>query len=387
MVGRPALGTALVFATSGAVQASWMSRLPAVRDRLHISLADLGFALLAMGAGTLVSMPVAGRLCRRFGSRPVTWVSTVLGGAALIALGSTGTRALGLVLFGFGLACGAWDTAMNVQGVAVETVTREHHMPRFHGWWSAGTLIGAGAGVLGARAHVPLSVHFVVAALVCVPLCALGAVAFVDERLLPPVPNGKAARKAVGRRLLMIAALTLCGATVEGAASDWLAIYLRDVRDVSHAHAAAGYTVFVLAMAVGRFAAASAHNRIGRAATVRLGALLAMAGIVRSVLAPLPLVPYVGAVCWGLGICVVFPAALSASGQASGSSDAVAAITTVGYSAGLVAPPLIGALAQGVGLGPALLGLPVLAAVVVVLAPAVGHGPATQPATATGSGP
>jgi fucose permease len=365
-----------------------MSRLPAVRDRLHISLADLGFALLAMGAGSLVSMPTAGRLCRRYGSRWVTWISTGLACGALVGLGAaTAARWLGLVLFGFGLACGGWDTAMNVQGVAVEAVTRKHHMPRFHGWWSAGTLVGAGAGVLGARAHIPLSVHFVTAALICAPLCALGAAGFVDERLLPTVPNGRAARRAAGRRLLLIAALTLCGATVEGAASDWLAIYLRDVRAVSHAHAAAGYTVFVLAMAVGRFAAASAHNRIGRAATVRLGALLAAAGIALSVLAPLPLVPYLGAVLWGLGICVVFPAALSASGQASGSSDAVAAITTVGYSAGLVAPPLIGTLAQGVGLGPALLVLPVLAAVVIVLAPALGHGPAPRPATATGSGP
>jgi fucose permease len=362
-----------------------MSRLPAVRDRLHISLADLGFALLAMGAGSLISMPAAGRICRRYGSRWVTWVSTGLACGALVGLGvAADARWIAVVLFAFGLACGAWDTAMNVHGVAVETLTKKHQMPRFHGWWSAGTLVGAGAGVLGARAHVPLSVHFVVAALICAPLCALGAAAFVDERTASPptVADRQASRRATSRRLLLIAALTLCGATVEGAASDWLAIYLRDVRSVSHAHAAAGYTVFVMAMAVGRFAAASAHNRIGRAATVRLGALLAAGGIAMSVLAPLPLVPYLGAVCWGLGICVVFPAALSASGQASGSSDAVAAITTVGYSAGLVAPPLIGTLAQGVGLGPALLALPALAAVVVLLAPAVGHGPVPRAVTA-----
>src|SRR5207248_2988714 len=114
---------------------------------------------------------------------------------------------------------------------------------------------------------------------------------------------------------------------------------------------------------VGRFAAAGAHNRIGRAATVRLGALLAMAGIVLSVLAPPPLAPYVGAVCWGLGICVVFPAALSASGRRPNSSGAIATIATVGYTAGLVAPPLIGTIAQEVGLGPALLILPELAIV------------------------
>jgi fucose permease len=377
-VRRAELGTALVFAMSGAVQGSWMSRLPAVRDQLHLSLADLGLGLLALGAGSLVSMPATGRICRRVGSRRVAWVAGWSACGALVALGfAPSGRWLALVLFCFGLACGALDTAMNVQGVAVETLTKRHHLPRFHGWWSAGTLAGAGVGVLAARTHVPLSAHFLLAALVCGPLCALGVATFVDERAVPaPQLPTTAARRATGRRLLLIAVLTLCGAAVEGAASDWLAIYLKDVRAVSHAHAAIGYTLFVMAMAVGRFtAAAAAHDRIGRAGTVRLGALLAAVGIAASVLAPLPIVPYLGAVCWGLGICVVFPAALSASGQASGSSDAVAAITTVGYSAGLIAPPLIGPLAQRIGLGSALLALPALAAVIVVLAPALGAGP------------
>jgi fucose permease len=250
-------------------------------------------------------------------------------------------------------------------------------MPGFHGWWSAGTLLGAGVGVLAARLRVPLPAHFLAVALVAVPLAVLGVAAFVDERELPAPRylSRRAGRRAIGRRLVLIAVLTVCGTTIEGAASDWLAIYLRDVRDVSHAHAALGYTLFVLAMAVGRFAAAAAHERIGRAATVRVGAVLAGTGIAVSVLAPAAGVVYVGAALWGLGICVVFPAALSASGQASGSSEAVAVITTVGYSASLIAPPLIGTVAQRVGLGSTLLALPVLAAVVVLLAPVVGRGP------------
>ncbi len=387
---REELGTALVFTMSGVVQASWMSRLPAVRDRLHLSLADLGLALLVLGAGSLLSMPTAGRLCRWYGSRWVAWAGTGMACLALAGLGAVASaRWLVLVLFAFGVATGAWDTAMNVQGVAVEAVTGRHRMPVFHGCWSAGTLAGAGAGILAARLHLSLSRHFTAAGLVAAPLCALGVTTFVNERRLPPAAGRhaagrhSAAPRAASRRLVLIAVLTLCGATVEGAASDWLAIYLRDVRSATHAHAALGYTLFVMAMAAGRFAAARAHDRIGRAATVRAGALFAAAGIGICVLVPVPVTAYLGAVVWGLGICVVFPAALSASGHASGSSDAVAAITTVGYSASLVAPPLIGTLAQSVGLARALLVLPALAAVVVLLAPVVG--PGTEPATRSAS--
>ena len=382
-VRRAERGTALVFALSGAVQASWLARLPAVRDRLHLGLAALGLALLATGAGSLLAMLGAGWLCRRTGSRRVAWVATALACAALVALGFAASGPwLAVVLFGFGLATGAWDTAMNVQGVAVEKVSGRHRMPAFHGWWSAGTLAGAGGGVLAARLHAPLSAHFLVAGLVAAPLCALGAAGFVDERPLPPAEPDEVAGGAgrtVRHLLVLIAVVTLCGATVEGAANDWLALYLRDVRAASHAHAAFGYTLFVLAMAAGRFAAVGAHDRIGRAGTARAGALVATAGIVIVVAVPVPVAPYVGAVLWGLGICTVFPAALSATGQVSG-SHAVAAITTVGYSASLIAPPLIGTLAQRVGLGPALLVLPALAAVVVILAPVLGRGPARVPA-------
>src|SRR5437762_2068068 len=98
-VRRAERGTALVFALSGAVQASWLARLPAVRDRLHLGLAVLGLALLATGAGSLLAMLGAGWLCRRTGSRRVAWVATALACAALVALGfaASGPRPAGVL--------------------------------------------------------------------------------------------------------------------------------------------------------------------------------------------------------------------------------------------------------------------------------------------------
>ena len=49
---------------------------------------------------------------------------------------------------------------------------------------------------------------------------------------------------------------------------------------------------------------------------------------------------------------------------------AIAAVSTIGYGGFLLGPPLIGVLAEYVGFGPALLVLVVLAAGIVVLAPA-----------------
>jgi MFS family permease len=377
---RAASGTAMVFALSGVVQSSWMSRLPAVRDQLDAGLANLGLALLVMGIGSVLSMPLTGRLCARVGSRSVVSVSAVAACAVLVALGHvSSTATLMAVLFAFGLGCGAWDVAMNIQGAEVESQAGRHWMARFHGCWSAGTVLGAGLGVLAARHQVPTSVHFALVAVLAAPLCLAAAAFFVHDRLASIAPSPPGHGRRVPQRLVLIAVVMLCGATIEGAAGDWLAIFLRDVRDESHARAAAGYATFVAAMTIGRFTAGVVQHRIGRARTVRLGALLSGLGVGLAVLVSQPLVAEVGAACWGLGICAVFPAALSASRETPRHLDALAVMSTVGYGAGLVGPPLIGAAAQHLGLGLALLVLPALAVVVASTASALGDGPRRLP--------
>ena len=83
---RAALATALVFATNGFLLGSWVSRLPATRDRLGASVAELGLVLLGPGFGSLLSMPFSGRWCRRFGSRLVVAATTVAACTALVAV-------------------------------------------------------------------------------------------------------------------------------------------------------------------------------------------------------------------------------------------------------------------------------------------------------------
>ena len=99
--------------------------------------------------------------------------------------------------------------------------------------------------------------------------------------------------------------------------------------------------------------------------------MVSFAGVLLTVLGPGLASAYVGAALWALGVCLVFPAAVSAGGEAPyRPADAIAAVTTIGYG-GLLGPPLIGLLADRVGLGRALLVLLVLAAGIAALAPAV----------------
>ena len=409
---RAALATALVFATNGFLLGSWVARLPATRDRLGASAAELGLVLLAPGIGSLLSMPFSGRWCRRFGSRLVVAATTVVASSVLAALAVVPNLvALGAALFVWGAFYGSWDVAMNVHGSAVEQRAGREWMPRYHACWSVGGIAGAGLGALAAHAGTPLVLHFAAVAVACTVLVMVALRSFVEDRAqgaeatpagepgasqppdpVPGPPEGETSRtrdlapgavhspggarprrnRVLTGRLLLVGVVTLCATTLEGAAADWLALFLTDERGATASLAAFGYAVFAVAMAAGRFSGTAVAERLGRDGAVRVGGLVSFAGVLLTVLGPGLAAAYAGAALWALGVCLVFPAAVSAGGEAPDRpADAIAAVTTIGYGGFLLGPPLIGLLADRVGLGRALLVLLVLAAGIATLAPAV----------------
>jgi MFS family permease len=402
---RAALATALVFAVNGLLLATWVARIPATRDRLGASAAELGLVLLAPGVGSLLSMPFSGRWCRRFGSRLVVAATTVASSVVLVLLAVAPTLVgLGLALFVWGTFYGSWDVAMNVHGSAVEQRAGREWMPRYHACWSVGGIVGATLGALAAALDIPLILHFAAIAVACVSLVGFALRNFIEDRegrgareelvergtshRPTPVsgpPVGESSRspesgdgvvhsppRVLTGRLLVVGVVTLCATTVEGAAADWLALFLTDERGATASLAAFGYAVFAVAMAAGRFSGTAVAERLGRDGAVRAGGLVSFAGVLLTVVGPGLVSAYLGAALWALGVCLVFPAAVSAGGEAPyRPADAIAAVTTIGYGGFLLGPPLIGLLADQVGLGRALLVLLVLAGGIAVLAPAV----------------
>jgi len=356
-----------VFAISGATQASWMSRLPAILDRTHSDLVRLGLAFFLLGVGTLAAMMLTAPACDRYGGRRVLTVGFAVLLPALAALAFCRSPvALAFALLVMGIGGGVWEAGMNVQAYAFESGLQKHLMSGFHGWWSIGSMAGAGFGLAATRLAVPLAPYLVVVALLAGALGALALSYLDDGKVLRPDAD-RSRRRLPIRRLSAIGALLFCGALVEGAAGDWLAVYLNEVRRLSHSGAALGYTLFVTAMAAGRLTAERPHRHVGAVGVVRSGAVLAGVGIALVVLTTAGWWAFAGAFGWGIGICWAFPAALSAAGNIA-TASAVAMMTAVGYSASIFGPLAIGWLARAAGLGAALLILLPLVLVVALLA-------------------
>jgi MFS family permease len=379
---RPALITASVFLLNATMIATWVARLPATRDRLDLDARTIGLTLLMSGLGSLVAMPFIGKLAARWSSRPVIVVTALLCGSMLVAGAFTPNAVTtGAALFVFGAALGSWDVAMNIQGSYVDRRAGRDYMPRYHATWSLGAAVGAGVGALMAGAGVGVGIHFtVVAVSACVGSALLAAFCFLDDRepVQPPAaePSDDDEPQHRGpllsRRLVLIGVITLCGCLLEGAAADWIALYLTDERAATAELAALGYGMWATAMAVSRFSGTTLIERFGRVGAVRLAGAVVLVGVVATLAAPGVWGAMIGVLFWGAGVALVFPAAMSAGGETPGrAADGIATVSTIGYGGFLVGPPLIGLLAHEIGLGAALWVLPVLALGIVLLSPSV----------------
>src|SRR6185369_11988903 len=90
---RCALST--TFFLNGVVLASWVPHIPAVKARHALSDGQLGLILLSMAVGSVLALPLTGRLIGRFGSRRMT-ASAALGCCLTLPLPILGPP-LGLV--------------------------------------------------------------------------------------------------------------------------------------------------------------------------------------------------------------------------------------------------------------------------------------------------
>ncbi|MFJ4521743.1 MFS transporter [Streptomyces sp. NPDC088810] len=360
------------FALDGFLFAGWVVRIPDIKHQTHASAGALGLALLGVSAGAVLTMTLTGRLCRRYGSHPVTVVCMVVL-ACSVALPPLTHSApvLGAVLLLFGAAYGGVNVAFNSAAVDLVAALRRPIMPSFHAAFSLGGMVGAGVGGLVAGALSPTR-HLL--ALTVIGLLVTAVAGRTLLRHEPPVPPERTPGSAAtpdggpGRRgvVVVLGLVALCTAYGEGAMADWGALHLQQDLAATPGTAAAGYACFALAMTVGRLTGTALLARLGRARTVIAGGTVAAAGMLLGALAPSAWAALTGFAVTGLGLANLFPVAVERAGALAGPSG-VAVASTLGYGGMLLGPPAIGFMADWFSLPTALTSVAALAAVAAVI--------------------
>jgi MFS family permease len=337
----------LFFMLHGALSATWIVRIPDVKAQLGLSDGELGLALLGAPAGAITGQFLVGWLLGKYGSKPIT-VAMALTWCLLFPLPGLAPDMVGLlcVLFLYGLLSGGFDVAMNAQAAAVEQLYGRPIMAFFHGTWSVASLLAAATGGFLAGHGLPVELHFLATALI-----VLIGVAFTQGGLLAearPTTRERHAFVLLPRSLFGLGILAFCVLLVEGAISDWSAVYLRETLGSPPTEAALAYVVFSLLMTVGRLTGDYLTVRLGPTRIVRFGGLLTLTGLLLFLLSPLPLVAIGGCALIGAGIACPFPLVISAAARNTSLAPgrAISAMATVGYTGTLLGPPVIGVLAE-----------------------------------------
>lgn len=391
-VKRARYAVAAVFAVHGAVTGSFATRVPWIQEHAHVTAGWLGFALAFTAFGASCSMPLAGRITHRFGSRNALRGLIALWTMALILPSlAPNLVTLCLAMFTYGASAGMADVAMNALGVEIERLLGKSILSGLHGMWSAGALIGSAGGTLAAHLGSDARVHHLIAA---VTLTVLGVTAcrWVLD-IQPGVDEEAPPRFALPpKSALLIGTVGFCAVFAEGASLDWSAVFLKDQLGTSAGLAAASTTGFMLTMAVARLVGDAVVNRFGSVRTVRAGGVLSVFGGLLIVLAENPALTMIGFALLGLGIAVVVPLCFAAAGRSGPNpSQAIAGVATITYTSGLVAPSLIGGVAQATSLVVSFCLVTVLAGGLVVFAGVLRAGdrdrPKVSPPSAAVSGP
>jgi len=379
----------VVFLINGLGFSTWLARVPAIRDGLGLSTAEVAALLFTGALGAVSGLAFSSHIIAWVGQRNTIVFFGLLGLAGLVGIGwgSTAFSSYTVTLVAIiaaGAGNGIADVAMNVEGASVERALSRNVMPWFHAFWSLGTVTGAGLAALASFVGIGLAAHASAIGLILTALLLLVSRFLSDDSESGVAEENSQTtlreRLAVWKepRTIAIGLIALGMAFAEGSANDWLALAMVDGRDVSNATGALWFGLFTAGMMTGRIGGVWVLDRFGRVPVLQGSAVLAVGGLAMVILIPQLGLSAVGTILWGIGSSLGFPVAMSAAADnPRGSAARVSAVATLAYGAFLIGPPLIGGIGSQVGL------LVALWAVVAMVVVSLLASPAATPRTTT----
>jgi len=348
---RARAAVSATFFMNGAVLGGYVAHLPDFQERLELSNGQLGGCMLFSACGALSTMPLTGATIHRFGSRNVTLFAglSLLIAAALLGFANS-VPLLCLGLYFLGASNGQCDVGMNAHSMAVQDRFERPILSAVHGWFSLGGFAGGAGVAIANKVGASPAQHLLAASLV------FSLVLIFSVRGMYPADvdkNAEGPKFAIPtRRILFLGLLVLFAFVSEGAMWDWCAVYLRRVLSASPDVAAAAFGIASFAMAIGRFVGDGVIHAIGYRRTLVGSALLCAVGILLAVSAGSILPSMLGFATCGLGVANLVPILFRAGALAPGvpASVGLASVTTCGYSGFLAGPPVIGFVADHLGL-------------------------------------
>jgi MFS family permease len=344
---RLALST--FFFLSGICFSSWASRIPTIKTAFNYNEAELGTILLCMPVSSLIGLPISGWLVARYDSRIPLLFAFIMLAVSLAGIGfASNTFALvaSIGLFAFSLRI--LNISMNTQAITLQKKFDRKINGSFHGLWSTGGIVGVGFSTLLVALKVSMGVHLAIISAITL-LTTFCTYKFLIRNDRAPSGNKLILAKP-DPYIVYLGLLVFLAAICEGGMFDWGGIYFKEVVKVELF--TLGYLIFMICMAISRFASDIIMEKIGMAKTYILSACLIFCGITLSVTLPTFWPCMIGFCLTGLGTASIIPMTFLLAGGSKKYSPgmAISIIATYSIVGMLIGPPLIGYIAHAFSL-------------------------------------
>jgi MFS family permease len=328
-------------------------RLGDMQVQMGIGEGQLGMSVIGAALGVQLSLLVAGRILRAVGFRWIMVVGImIISGAEMIASLSLGPLAFFCWLFVAGLSIGVVEVAVNVEADRTEFQIGRRVMNRCHAFWSFGFFGSGLVGALIAQLHISVFAHMA-GFMIFTSCSALLLIRFYQPAIPRPGEDSQSVTFARPTKpILMLVALTLSAMLLEGAGIDWSVIFMRDVFATPPFVSGLALALVALSQFIVRFFADDFVERYGPETVTYCSVITLGVGVSLVSFAPTPSAALVGFSLLGAGTAVIFPLAISAAAQRTDRPPAVnvAALAQLSFVVFLLAPPLLGAVAEFFGI-------------------------------------
>jgi MFS family permease len=352
----------LMFFIQGFAATVTVPRIPELIEQLNVSLVVWGTVIGLAGLGSMLPLMFTNRLVARFGTRPVIRVSGAFIAFFVILLPwSTNIYMFFAIQVAQTMAFSAYNIGINAASVMLQKKMKRTVIGKMHAAWSIGA--AASAAISGIMVNfIDFKTHMALAGFAC-----LVAFQLAGRALLEPAIDGHKSEVERQKKVSwlktppyvwLLTAGLFAGVWPEIVMIDWSALFSKEVMNLDAAMSAIPYTVFTVAMIIGRLSI----DRITK--NVHISEMAKWGGIAGSILIAAgiwlgPLIAQTDAnlgllvlcVLWGvagLGVGPQVPSFFTAGGNVMGLTTAqvLSRMSMINTFTMLSAKFIMGALAQ-----------------------------------------
>ncbi len=341
---RACIALLVQYFLSGFVFAALLSRTPAFLDIYGMDDSELGWVLLSMSIGSLVTMPLCVHLVGKFGSKRLSIVGVFYMLLLPVLTLMPNLFSLYLVCFFYGAFVTLLDVSINGNSIIVENAYKRPVISLFHAFFYVGVCMGALLGVLFLAHGISVFHHYLIVSAISILLSLHVRRFFLKESVsAQQVVTGKRIMFPKGI-LLTLAFIALCGRVIEGGISDWSTLYMKSAVHFPEQLAPLGLVIYSAFMSIGRFFCDVIRKRFN-GSTILLGCcMLALDGILVIIADDSFYFACVGLFVAGLGISCLVPIIYSLAGRQKDVTPAmgIAMVNTISGTGFLFGPVVIG---------------------------------------------